>query len=119
MMRVPDNRTALGSVVPLDADTSGHSPVIKITSLDLILPALGVEYVDLLKIDTEGAELAVLRGAERTLQITPHIILEYHSRDLQQQVGAFFGSHGFRQVLHLDTPSLPETGVVYARNLAC
>jgi len=114
-MRVPNNRTALGSVIPLDTDTSGPSHAIKIISLDQTLPALGVEYIDLLKIDTEGAELAVLQGAQRMLEVTQRIIVEYHSRDLQHRVGMFFSSRGFRQVLHLDTPSLPETGVIYAR----
>lgn len=116
-MQVPDNRTVLGSVVPVDAATSSHPTVIKITSLDQILPALGVEHVDLLKIDTEGAEVDVLRGAAQTLRTTERIVVEYHNHDLQQQVSTLFGSHGFRQVLHIKTPAafLPEAGVIYAQ----
>jgi FkbM family methyltransferase len=115
-LRVPNNRTALGSVVSVDPAASIQASDVRITSLDQILPALGVDHIDLLKIDTEGAEVDVLRGAERTLPRTDRIILEYHSRDLHDQVGSLLAEHGFRQVLHLDTPApyLPEAGMIYA-----
>jgi FkbM family methyltransferase len=117
-MHVPDNRTVYGSVIPVEAATSSHSAVVRITSLDQILPALGVEHVDLLKIDTEGAEVDVLRGAVQTLRNTERIIVEYHNRDLQHQVGTFFNSHGFRQVLDIDTSALPDSGLIYAEKSA-
>jgi FkbM family methyltransferase len=113
-LRVPDHRTVYGSVVPLEAASTAHGPVVRMTSLDLILPALGVQRVDLLKIDTEGAEVEVLRGAGRTLRATARVVVEYHSHDLRQQVSAFFRSHGFRQVLDVDTNALPESGLLYA-----
>ena len=119
VMHVPNNQTALGSVVPRDTPVFGQAPVVRLTSLDLILPALGVEHVDLLKIDTEGAEVDVLHGAVRTLRTTKRIIVEYHSPALQRQVAAIFQSHGFRQVLDVDTPApyLPEAGVIYAEKV--
>ena len=36
--------------------------------LDEILPAMGVTKIDLLKVDVEGAEPAVLRGAKNFLE---------------------------------------------------
>jgi FkbM family methyltransferase len=116
VMHVPNNQTALGSVVPRATAASGQSRTVRITSLDLILSALGVDHVDLLKIDTEGAEVDVLRGAARTLQATERVIVEYHSPELQRQVATLFHSHGFRRVLDVDTPApyLPDAGVIYA-----
>jgi FkbM family methyltransferase len=116
-LSIPNNQTALGSVKRLDrpADT-GQAP-IRITSLDQVLPALGVEHVDLLKIDTEGAEADVLRGAADTLRRTDRVVLEYHSDALRRQVGRLLGDGGFQEVLRFDTPApyLPDAGMLYAR----
>jgi FkbM family methyltransferase len=119
-LRVPNNQTALGSLAPVEPDSVSASAVVSITCLDQILPALGIEHVDLLKIDTEGAEVDVLEGAPRMLRCTERIIVEYHSADLRGRVGALFGEHGFQEVLHVDTPApyLPDAGMIYARRPA-
>jgi len=119
-LKVPNNQTALGSLVSVDGAAVTESAGVRITSLDQILPALGVEHVDLLKIDTEGAEVDVMHGAARTLGSTERIIVEYHSSRLRQQVGALLGDHGFEQVLHVDTPAtyLPHAGMIYAQRIA-
>ena len=41
---------------------------VTLRTLDDTIRALGIEHIDLLKIDTEGHELAVLQGAEKTLR---------------------------------------------------
>ncbi len=46
---------------------SGPSETVEIETLDRFCSAQAVERIDLLKIDTEGHELAVLRGAEGLL----------------------------------------------------
>jgi FkbM family methyltransferase len=119
-LSVPNNQTALGSLTIVDATTTTASAIVRMTSLDQILPALGVEHVDLLKIDTEGAEVDVLRGAQRMLDCTDRIILEYHSDELREEVGTLFCRHGFEQVLHVDTPApyLPDAGMIYAQRAA-
>lgn len=40
---------------------------VSVRRLDDLLPELGVEHIDFLKVDTEGHELAVLRGAARAI----------------------------------------------------
>jgi FkbM family methyltransferase len=115
-LRVPDNRTALGSLAAIGSETVTFSSEVSVTCLDLILPALAVPHVDLLKIDAEGAEVEVLRGAAQTLRHTERVILEYHSDGLRDEVSAVLAGHGFRQVLHVDTPApyLPDAGMIYA-----
>lgn len=54
---------------------------LKVRSLDDFLDDRpGIEMVDWIKMDVEGAELEVLKGAERTLHLSrPNILVENHS----------------------------------------
>jgi FkbM family methyltransferase len=49
-------------------------------TLDVALKHFGVERVDVLKIDTEGFEQAVVAGAKNTLSRVERIVLELHGR---------------------------------------
>ena len=49
---------------------------VRMRRLDEIATERGIEHIDILKIDVEGAEDLVLRGAERILPHTDRIILE-------------------------------------------
>jgi len=51
---------------------------VKQQSLDVLIKKLKIKKVDLLKIDTEGAELMIIQNAGKTLAITERIILEVH-----------------------------------------
>jgi FkbM family methyltransferase len=48
---------------------------VKIRTLDSFLEELGQDRVDMIKVDVEGAELEVLRGARETLRRNPDIVL--------------------------------------------
>ncbi|MGQ0810211.1 MAG: FkbM family methyltransferase [Nitrospiraceae bacterium] len=72
------------------------------TTLDLYLRRLNIRQVDLIKIDVEGAELLVLKGAVETLKIcTPIVILEVAQVNLDayglrvEDVFLFFADHGY------------------------
>lgn len=74
----------------LDFYTTSHSLIkkennpymkVRVTTLDNLLEEIGLDKVDFLKIDTEGVELKILKGAEKTLKKNPKIkmaIAGYH-----------------------------------------
>jgi FkbM family methyltransferase len=49
--------------------------VVETTTIDKYMAATGTESVDLVKIDTEGAEIEVLRGAERLIGIVRPLVI--------------------------------------------
>jgi len=58
---------------------------IELRPLDTLAGEAGLKSVDVLKIDVEGAELSVLRGAERVLDFRPLLIVEVLEAALQAQ----------------------------------
>ncbi|MBI4575116.1 MAG: FkbM family methyltransferase [Planctomycetes bacterium] len=63
------------------ADRGIHSYDVEGTTLDELLGPREVPRLDLVKVDVEGHELRVLRGAEGTLRAyRPHVIFEYNRR---------------------------------------
>ena len=63
------------SLRPLPAPWQRHEVTVRVAALDDVLPD---DYVpDFIKIDVEGAELAVLRGAERILESCPVLFMEH------------------------------------------
>jgi len=76
---------------------------VKTTSVDDILAADGVsEEIDLLKIDVQGAEMSVLRGAQQHLSRVRHIYVELAFREVYRggctfnEVYAFLVERGFQ-----------------------
>lgn len=58
---------------------------VTVGTLDAAVRAAGLDRVDLIKIDVEGYEPAVLRGAERTLEVfRPALLLEIERRHLDR-----------------------------------
>jgi len=64
-------------------------------TLDNICKELGVSRIDFLKIDVEGAELEVLKGAEESLKITRNIAMELHYEGEDEEVRRFLEERGF------------------------
>jgi FkbM family methyltransferase len=59
---------------------SGDYLLVESARLDTVVSELGIKRVDLIKIDVEGAELSILKGAEKTIgQFRPSLtIAAYH-----------------------------------------
>ena len=63
----------------MDSLGGGEGEAVQIETLDNLFEENGVDRVDAIKIDVEGAEELVLRGAIRSLTTyTPIIIFEYN-----------------------------------------
>lgn len=50
---------------------------------------------DLIKIDTEGAEVEILEGADLTLRHHPTLYVEYHSEENRRKCRQILISHGY------------------------
>ncbi len=76
------------------SDESGVA--VRTVALDDFIRESHFPKPDVMKIDVEGAEMRVLRGAERILsELQPLIFLATHSTALQQECRAFLSSIGY------------------------
>ncbi len=65
------------------------------------LDDLPIDHIDFVKINVEGAELAVLEGAQRTLSFhRPRLAVSVHSRALAASVDQFLSRFGYRLAYH-------------------
>jgi len=63
-----------------------NSIMVKVVNLDDFLPSMGLESVDLMKIDVEGAEFEVLKGARQLIiRNKPEILCELHPSQLKDR----------------------------------
>ena len=77
--------------------------------IDDVVQELGIQRVDVLKVDVEGAELYVLRGAKDTLQrFHPKVVMEVIPRHLAgmnttvEQLFSFIKEMGYTRGQQLD-----------------
>lgn len=76
------------------------------------------ERVDLLKIDVEGFELEVLKGAENTIRkFNPRIIIETHSKELRRKCHEFLMTLGYRLKVEGRTGYIKAPGMDRVTNL--
>jgi FkbM family methyltransferase len=74
----------------------------RMETLDGVLAEAGVPQTDLLKLDVQGYELEVLKGAVKTLTAAPAVLIEVSTVELYQgsplfhEVVAFMEAHGYR-----------------------
>ncbi len=61
---------------------------VEVDSLDSIISELGLSHVDFIKINAEGAELEILRGAERVLKM-PGVKLVISTHTLSHEISTF------------------------------
>jgi len=88
-----------------DAYSGGHSllPIsqqwmqVRIRTLDTIMDKLELNHCDIIKIDVEGYELEVLKGAEHTLEKTSNIVVAaYHTPTEAKKVMEFLKARRFK-----------------------
>lgn len=101
ILRIPDDTTAATIVGPY-----GRAIEVSMVRADEATPAQMT--VDLVKIDVEGAEAAVLRSMGRLLDTRPVIIVECLGTDSFTAVRALLERHGY-ELFHYLGPSGPVT----------
>jgi FkbM family methyltransferase len=119
-LHVTKGRTTGGVVVPVNGRATTSGVPVPIATLDEVVSTLPGLSIDLLKIDAEGSEVAILLGGERTLDHVQRIIVEYHSRDLLEKVREILDRKGFAQEMIVDyyaednAIGVDEVGIMYA-----
>ena len=91
--------------------TVAETREVPMICLDDHVQAHGIERISVLKIDAEGMELDVLRGAGETLRRTDQIVLETHGTERHAATRAALEAAGFRVHRQLFGKT---TGMVYA-----
>lgn len=76
-------------------DAASESATVPMRRLDAILGETGISHVDLLKIDVEGAEELVLRGAGDALRRIDRVVLETTHDDIGRGVRSLMDASGF------------------------
>jgi FkbM family methyltransferase len=97
-------------------DQSGEVQVTTVT-LDEFVNERGLDRVDLLKLDCEGAEYELLAGFHR-LDVCHAIVMEYHEprdSDRQQGLEEAIRRHGMEMVYHRPSAYAPG-GVLFYEN---
>jgi FkbM family methyltransferase len=89
-----DGHGTMASSVSRPVDT--RDVEFEVIPLDEFVVSEGVDRIDLLKVDVEGMEEEILRGAPRTLAMSERVVLESHGRALHDRVIELLKSAGFR-----------------------
>jgi hypothetical protein len=71
-------------------------PAAGAARLDTLVRQRGLPWPGLLKIDVEGAEAAVLRGAPRVLDHRPALVIETHGAEVERECADLLGERGYR-----------------------
>ena len=92
-------RTGLGRVAQSTAEKGASQIEVEMVTLDGMVEKHSITRIDLMKIDVEGHEEAVLAGGERALGLTRRIVMEYHGPEILARVRKFLSDRGFKEVL--------------------
>ena len=70
---------------------------VKTVTLDSVIASGQAPAPDVLKIDVEGAEMLVLRGAQRLLETAgPTLVIDTHGRPAHEECCAFLAARGYQ-----------------------
>ena len=74
-----------GQLFPDQEGKEDDTSTVEMTTLDKFWPKLNWDHLDLVKIDTEGAEMSILLGMENIIKkYHPHLLIEVHPLKLKK-----------------------------------
>jgi FkbM family methyltransferase len=112
VLSVPGRSTISASLLERTPENEQRGRVVPRITLDALARNHHLDHIDLLKVDAEGSEMAVLRGGSHVLRQVDRIQIEYHSPALRDEVTTLLTNVGFRVVR--DVPQIPGVGILYA-----
>ncbi len=68
-------------------------------NIDEYIKKNNIQRINIMKIDTEGSEFEILKGAKESLKIIDKIVMEYHSEELKSDVTTFLKEKGFNKII--------------------
>jgi FkbM family methyltransferase len=96
-----------------DATRVTHVEQIPVTTFDLAIKSLDVGSIDFIKLDTQGSELDILRGAEDALnepmigiEVEVEFLAIYEEQPLFSEVAAYLAARSFEFIDFLSTYSV-------------
>lgn len=105
----PKKNSGASSLSRKNADPQSRRLTVRGRLIDNVLQELGIQRVDVMKVDVEGAELCALRGAKETLRRShPKIVIEVLPRNLAgmnttaEQLFSFLKQMGYTRGRLLD-----------------
>jgi len=105
--------TLMGQVSTMGSNQYPNSSMMSVNldTLDNVISALGISQVSAIKVDVEGAELLVIRGAEETIaKFGPRLVIEAHGNDNLASLKLLLTSMNMRVVSEIQaSPRLDET----------
>jgi len=115
--------TLMGQVTTADSNHQSRfqGSIVTFDTLDNVISAFNFNQVSAIKVDVEGAELAVIRGAEKTIaKFGPRLIIETHGHDKLVSLKLLLTSMNMRVVSEIPASSRPDetrSFILATRNL--
>ena len=103
----PDNGGE-NSLKSVDKSPPGHTIRVPVKDAATALRSIGLTYVDILKIDTEGSEVDILESLLPLLPYVGVVMIEYHSEMDRRSIDERLATH----VLFDATICKPNLGIV-------
>ena len=100
-------------------DASALGTTVRAISMDTLMAEFGVDEIDLLKMDIEGAEHDILRGDAQWLDRVRALYVELHATDRSNAAAtrAALARHGLRRVCRRDENEYYERSRLRARRM--
>lgn len=98
---------------------AGRQIIVPCLTLDEVMEKQSLSSLRLMKVDVEGAEGRLLKGAEKTIRrFRPHLVVELHNPEQDMEVARLLSAWNYRiqrvdgsSIKHLDRPWPDPEGV--------